>query len=125
MGVRAYVCGVLFAGFASAATAGIVADVGVTKTGPAIAAADSQVDYTITVANLGGTPAAAVTLDDALPAGMEFVSATQTSGPTFTCGTPAAGATSGAINCTLDTMPVDAVATFVFSFRIPAATPPG
>jgi len=58
-----------------------VADLSVTKTGPANSAPGSDVVYTITVTNNGPDDAANAILSDSLPAGVTFVDAEQTSGP--------------------------------------------
>lgn len=52
------------------------ADVAVTKSGPATVAAGGSVSYTLSVANLGPSTAANVTVTDTLPTGATFVSAT-------------------------------------------------
>ena len=101
-----------------------VADLSVTKSGPAQAPAGSDVSYTVTVINVGPDDAAAVVLDDPTPAGMTFVSAGQASGPAFTCSTPPVGGT-GTISCTAAALPAAASASFTFVFHIPPATPPG
>ncbi|HXH77400.1 hypothetical protein [Nocardioides sp.] len=54
------------------------ADVSVVKDGPATAAAGSQVDWTLQVANTGPSVAAGVRLTDTLPTGVRFVSASST-----------------------------------------------
>jgi uncharacterized repeat protein (TIGR01451 family) len=58
-----------------------LADVAVTKTGPANSAPGSNVTYTIAVMNNGPNDATNVTLSDSLPADVTFVSSEQTSGP--------------------------------------------
>ena len=52
-----------------------MADLSVEKSGPATATVGESVTYTLTAANGGPSPAAAVTLVDSLPAGLTFVSA--------------------------------------------------
>ncbi|MFN0182137.1 MAG: hypothetical protein ACKVZ0_25310 [Gemmatimonadales bacterium] len=59
-----------------ATTVSPLADVAVTKTGPATANAGDDVNYTITVTNSGPSAATAVIVTDTIPAGMTFVSAT-------------------------------------------------
>ncbi len=51
------------------------ADLGVTKTAPAEVDAGGQIEYELGVTNNGPSPATGVTLVDALPLGVEFVSA--------------------------------------------------
>jgi len=96
------------------------ADVGVAKSGPDTAAANSDVAYSVTVFNFGPDTAADVTITDPIPAGMTFVSASQVSGPAFSCSTPG-----GTITCTLAMMPAGSSAAFTFTLHIPAGTPDG
>jgi uncharacterized repeat protein (TIGR01451 family) len=98
-------------------------DLVVGKSGPAVAAAGSNVDYTVTLDNLGPDPGVNVVLSDPVPAGMTFVSATQSTGPVFSCATPTVGDT-GTISCSLAAFPAGASASFVFTMQIPAPTPP-
>jgi len=81
------------------------ADLRATKTGPSSAAAGSDVSFNVVVFNGGPDDATNVTLKDALPPGMTFVSSIQNSGPAFSCSTPAPGASSGEISCTIATLP--------------------
>lgn len=98
------------------------ADVTVVKTGPALAAADTDVTYDITVTNFGPDDAAAVTLHDAIPAGMTFVS--ETHDAAFSCSFPAIG-DSGSIDCTSALLAANASANFTFVVHIPPGTPDG
>ena len=100
------------------------ADLLVTKSGPSSAAAGSDVSFDVVVMNGGPDDATTVTLTDAVPAGMTFVSATQNSGPAFSCSTPAVGRT-GTITCTIATLVAGASADFTFVMHIPVDTPPG
>ncbi len=100
------------------------ADVAVTKNGPATVDAGTNLTYNITVTNLGASDAANVSLTDAVPTGTTFVSASQTTGPTFACTTPAVGAT-GTITCTIATLAPDASATFTFVMNVPSSTADG
>lgn len=93
------------------------ADLAVTKTGPATIAAGTTATFTIGVTNNGPSDAATVTLADTLPPGSTFASLTQTSGPTFNCTTPAAGAT-GAIQCTIATLASAASSQFVLVVNV-------
>jgi uncharacterized repeat protein (TIGR01451 family) len=117
-------------------TVGATFDLSVTKSGSATAAAGGTLTYTITVANSGPSTATGVTLSDTLPAGTTFASLTQTSGPLFTCVTPAAGAT-GTVSCTLASMATasasfelvvnvapEAVGTSLVNTAVVAAVPP-
>ncbi len=94
-----------------------IADVTVSKTGPAVAAADTDVSYTVTVSSLGPNDATNITLNDNVPAGMTFVSVT----PSATC----TGPTLGVVSCTIASLPVGNDAVFTFVFHIPPATPDG
>ena len=99
------------------------ADLGVGKTGPATASAGSNVTYIVTMQNNGPDDAASAELDDAIPAGMTFVSEAQSSGPAFTCATPTVGS-GGTVTCTIASFVSGASATFSITLNIPAATPP-
>jgi uncharacterized repeat protein (TIGR01451 family) len=94
-------------------TIGANADLAVEKTGPATAIAGSTVSYDVTVTNAGPSDAVSVTLTDAIPAGATFVSATQNSGPAFSC----TNAT-----CTIASLTAGATATFTFTFMVDATT---
>lgn len=77
------------------------ADVSVTKTADPAAALGDDVTYNLTATNQGPNKADSVTVTDALPAGMDFVSASagcSNSGGTVTCsmGTLASGASASA-----------------------------
>ncbi len=105
----------------STATAATSADVSVTKNGPAAVAPGTDITYTVTVANSGPSDAASVLLTDNVPAGTTFVSANQTSGPTFGCTTPAVGGT-GPITCSIASLVAGASATFNFVMHVDPAT---
>ncbi|MES2934763.1 MAG: IPTL-CTERM sorting domain-containing protein [Pseudomonadota bacterium] len=100
------------------------ADLAVTKSGPGTAAPGADVAYNVIVTNSGPDSAANITLNDPIPAGMTFVSATQNSGPAFNCTTPAVG-TDGVISCTVASMASGASADFTFTLNIPVATASG
>jgi uncharacterized repeat protein (TIGR01451 family) len=67
------------------------ADLGATVFGPLAIAAGDVLTYTVTVTNAGPDAAVSAQVIDTLPAGLTFVSATQTAGPAFALSTPAAG----------------------------------
>ncbi|HXH38784.1 MAG TPA: DUF11 domain-containing protein [Thermoanaerobaculia bacterium] len=96
-----------------------VADVAVTKNGPGIVAAGSNISYSVTVTNNGGSDAQTATLTDTLPAGTTFVSESQGSGPAFICTNPSAGGT-GSVSCTIATLASGASATFTLVFNVNA-----
>lgn len=78
---------------------------------------NSNLTYTITVQNHGPGPAAGVTLQDPLPAGTTFVSATWSQG---TCTAPPAGS-GGTLSCHIDSLASGAGATLTLTVRIEAA----
>lgn len=100
-------------------------DVLVTKSGPSESAADTDVPYTVSVTNLGPDDTASLTLTDAIPAGMTFVSGVQDNGPTFLCAYPTPGDSVGTISCTIASLTNGSTADFTFVFHIPPAAPPG
>ena len=95
------------------------ADLFVTKSGPATAAADTDVTYTVTVSNIGEIDALAVELTDPVPDGMTFVSATPAPAG-FTC-----GESEGLVSCTSPLLAAGASATFTFVFHIDPQNGPG
>ena len=97
------------------------ADLAISKSGPATAAANSNVTYTITISNLGPDNAPA-TLDDNIPAGMTFVSLSAPGG--WSCSTPNVG-DPGLVNCTNADFGSGGNAVFSLVLNIPPGTPPG
>jgi uncharacterized repeat protein (TIGR01451 family) len=100
------------------------ADIAVSKSGPAQAAAGTDVTYTVSVFNAGPDDVSTattgnVTLTDTLPAGMTFVSAAPPG-----CSTPTVGS-GGTITCTITSLPALTSINFTFVFHIAPATPPG
>lgn len=96
------------------------ADLGVQKSGPASAMANTDVAYSITVFNNGPNAADQVTLTDTLPGTMTFVSVMQNSGPAFSCGN-----SGGTITCTILSLASGASATFTLTGHIPSGTTSG
>ena len=96
------------------------ADLAVGKFGPTTQiSAGGNISYRVEIINHGPDDAQAVTLTDSAPANTTFVSEAQDSGPAFTCnGT-------GTVNCTIATLPVNAVAVFSFTYNVNAGTPEG
>ncbi|HKS26423.1 MAG TPA: Calx-beta domain-containing protein [Pyrinomonadaceae bacterium] len=82
---------------------------------------DSDVTYTIELRNSGPDAAVNASWEDTLPGDMTFVSLSQTSGPTFSCTTPAVGA-GGTITCTLASFAVGQVAVFKLVGHIPSGS---
>jgi uncharacterized repeat protein (TIGR01451 family) len=105
-------------------TLGVSADLSVTSTAPPKGTPGEAVSYGVTVANAGPSDAVDVTLSIPLPAGTTFVSAQQTSGPPFTCTTPAAGGT-GKVDCTIDRLAAGANAAFTLVVRTSASATSG
>lgn len=93
-------------------TLATAADLAVTKTAAANPVpAGHDINYTLTLTNLGGVDAQTVTLTDAVPANTTFVSFTQTSGPAFTLSTPPVGGT-GNVTAAIATLGTGQSATF-------------
>lgn len=114
----------LFASAAPAAQAQSVADLSVVTTGSEETTADSQVAFSITVANNGPDPAGDPTLTDAVPAGATFVSFTQDSGSAFLCSTPAPGG-GGDVSCSTASLAAGAEAAFTLTVHVDSGAPPG
>jgi uncharacterized repeat protein (TIGR01451 family) len=88
------------------------ADLIIAKTGfPNPVAPGGNITYSIRVQNCGPSSATNVSVNDPIPAGTTFVSASQTSGPTFTLATPPVGGT-GNFVATTPTFTTGSVATF-------------
>src|SRR5439155_13559317 len=86
---------------ATATTMVAVPDLTVTKTAsPSPVVAGTNLTYSLTVTNPGPGALTNVSLADALPISTPFVSLGQTTGPAFTCTTPAAGGF-GTVSCTI------------------------
>jgi len=86
-----------------------VADLALSKSGPATVAVNGTVTYTLTINNPGSAAAANVALTDPLPAGTTFVSCTPTQG---TC---SGGAT---VNAGLGTIPAGGTATVTIQITV-------
>ena len=84
----------------------VIADLALTKTGPAAVAPGINVTYTITVTNNGPSDAQAVQVSDPTPTGLTFVSAMA----------PCAGG----FPCTLGTVTNGQVVTFTVTYAVPA-----
>jgi uncharacterized repeat protein (TIGR01451 family) len=88
-----------------------VADLSLTKTGPATAPSGGQINYTITVTNNGPDSSTNTTVTDILPAGVTFASAT-----------PSQGSCSGTttVTCNLGTLASSASATISLVVNVTA-----
>jgi uncharacterized repeat protein (TIGR01451 family) len=98
-------------------------DLTVTKTGPSTADTDTDVTFNIAVTNTGPDAAGGVQLKDIVTGGWSFVSVTPD--PNFSCTDPGAGATSGSVDCSANTLAAGSTANFSIVFHIPANTAPG
>ncbi|MDX1996523.1 MAG: IPTL-CTERM sorting domain-containing protein [Thermoanaerobaculia bacterium] len=97
-------------------TVATAADLVTTKTAtPDPVAPGGALTYTITVVNNGPSDAQTVALADTVPANTTFQSLT--SEPGWTCTTPAIGGT-GAVNCSIATLPVGTTATFTLQVQV-------
>jgi type VI secretion system secreted protein VgrG len=91
------------------------ADVSIAKTGPATVSGGANIAYNLAVANAGPSSAAGVTVNDVLPAGTTFVSAT-----------PSLGSCSGTstVSCSLGTMASGGSATITIVVTSPNSAGP-
>src|SRR5437762_3512534 len=100
------------------------ADLSVTKTGPAQAAADTDITYTITVVNNGPDQAGAASMTDNVPANTTFVSFVQNSGGSWSCSSPQVGS-GGTISCSNNALPPNSTSIFTLVVHIDSGTGPG
>ncbi len=77
------------------------ADLALTNSAPTTILSGTHLTYTISVTNHGPNTADQITLTDSVPRGSTFVSAATSTG---SCKTPAVGATSGKITCTVPSL---------------------
>jgi uncharacterized repeat protein (TIGR01451 family) len=98
------------------------ADLGITKTTPDEAAADTNITYTLTATNGGPDSAANATVSDTLPGDLTFVSATAPAG--WTCTTPAVGA-GGTVACANPNFAAGGSAIITITAHISPGTPDG
>jgi len=98
----------------------ILADVAISKDGPANATANSDISYTISVSNFGPDPATNVSWTDNLPAPLTFVSLQQSSGPAFS---PCTGG--AATTCSIASLASGTTATFTLVAHVPSGTASG
>jgi uncharacterized repeat protein (TIGR01451 family) len=101
------------------------ADLGVTKSVDSPQTlAGSNATFTIQITAGGSAAATDATMTDTLPGNMTFVSLNQTSGPTWGCSTPNAGA-GGTIQCNNSSVAPGTTTTFVLTGKIPPGTAAG
>jgi uncharacterized repeat protein (TIGR01451 family) len=86
---------------------GSAADLGITKSGPALAAPNSVVKFTINIYNNGPAAAANVVITDPTPAGATFISNS--------------GACTTAFPCTIPSIASQQIVTIIASYRVTAA----
>jgi uncharacterized repeat protein (TIGR01451 family)/MYXO-CTERM domain-containing protein len=102
-----------------------LADVAVTKTGPAgPLPAGQNIAYSITLTNNGPNAATNATFIDLTPPDTTFVSLVQNTGTAFTCVNPGVG-NAGVVQCGLGSLGAGASATFTLTVQIDAGTPNG
>ncbi len=97
----------------------VVADVSATKTASPTATAGGTVTYVVTATNGGPDQANNVALQDPLPGGVTFVSATQNSGPAGGCSTNTTGGTT-TVFCSISALASGASAQFTIVGTIPS-----
>jgi uncharacterized repeat protein (TIGR01451 family) len=100
----------------------VQADLSVSKTGPAQAAAGANVTYTIDVFNNGPDDSLAAILTDRLPAGTTFLALTSPAG--WSCKTPEVGS-GGNVTCQETSIPAGADDKFTVAVNIDPETAPG
>jgi uncharacterized repeat protein (TIGR01451 family) len=99
------------------------ADLAVTKDGPAQAAPDSDITYTIHVFNFGPDASVVATLTDRVPVGTTFVSVTAPA--SWSCTPPDPQTNNNTLVCTKNSVPVGADDVFTVVFHIDRAVEPG
>jgi len=105
--------------------ANATADLAVTSTfAPDSVQAGGQASFGLQVTNYGPDSSANIDLTNAVPANTTFASFQQLTGPTFTCNTPAVGAT-GTIDCSITGLSANATATFVGVYTVNTGTAAG
>src|SRR5450432_2059980 len=100
------------------------ANLSITKTdSPDPVPAGSNVSYQIGIFNSGPATAQNVVLNDVLPTGPTFVSASFTGGAVLgTCTTPAVGATGGTFNCTFPALTNGQSSNYNITLAVPAGS---
>ena len=96
-------------------------DVALSLSGPAALATITAYNYTISVTNLGPQGATALSVSDALPAGVLFQALSAPAG--WTCSTPAVG-TNGTVSCTSPTLAPLLAQNFAISVTSPVSPGP-
>jgi uncharacterized repeat protein (TIGR01451 family) len=101
--------------------ANAVADVSLTnivRVGASGVAPGTNAVFFLYVRNEGPDTAQGVAVTDAIPSGTTFVTASQDSGPAFTCAHPNAGDTTGTSNCTIAGLAPGDSATFTLVYEV-------
>lgn len=86
--------------------------------------AGTNITVLLQVFNNGPADVPAVLLSEQVPSNATFVSASQVSGPTFSCAHPSAGGT-GSSDCTIGTFAAGAQAEFSFVYNVSSSVPKG
>lgn len=105
---------------ASAVVDRTLADLAVSLTGPATAAVDERVVFTVFLHNNGPTDAADLALSYSAPPAFAFLEQ-KLSGAPITCNTPPTGATGRMIDCSAAVYPAGASTTLTLVYRAPSS----
>lgn len=108
--------------FVATAAALAQSDMTVIKTGPATAAANTNVAYTLNILNVGADDAINAALTDPFPPGMTFVNVS--SPPGWTCD-PIAPGSGGPLTCGNPNVPAGSSVNFTLTLHIPAGAAGG
>jgi uncharacterized repeat protein (TIGR01451 family) len=101
-----------------------LADLAITKSGPATVTPGTNATYTLSVTNNGPSDALNVTISDVLSDHTTFVNEMEAGGTGFGCTNPGPGNT-GTVACTQGLMPAGATATLTIVVAVPANVPDG
>lgn len=97
-------------------------DLSISKSGPDASGPDTDVTFSIVLANAGPAAATNVVLEDILPSDVTFVSLTNSNPLALSCSTPAVGA-GGTVTCNAGTFAAGASATLMLTVHVPETTP--
>ncbi len=101
------------------ATVSTSGNVSISKAAPGVVMAGQNVTYSITVRNIGPSDAQNVAWSDSIPAGTNFASVSQSTGPAFAC----SGTSS--VTCTSSSLAAGASATFTLAVQLSASASAG